>query len=121
MALQPLGQASEEQGENDAGVSPGPPKKGGGGDGHGLIQGGGLGFAELRHGGADGHGHIGARVAVGDRENVQVVDGLLLGRDGGGSMENHPFEKTAGDLFIHSISSSLTGSWSPRTRPRPGP
>ena len=121
IALQALGEPPEEQGENDAGISPGAPEKGRGCDGYSLVQGGGLGLAELRHGGADGHGHIGARVPVGDGEDVQVVDGLFLGCDGGGAVENHPLEQPAGNLFIHSLSSSLTGSWSPRTRPRPEP
>ena len=118
-ALQGLGQASEQQGENDAGIAAGPPQQGGGRDGGRLLHSGGLALAQLRHGGADGHGHIGARVAVGHGKDVQVVDGLLLGRDDGCAVEHHPLEQCAGDLFVHLSRSSLTGSWNPRTRPRP--
>ena len=118
-ALQGLGQASEQQGENDAGIAAGPPQQGGGSDGGRLLHSGGLALAQLRHGGADGHGHIGARVAVGHGKDVQVVDGLLLGRDDGCAVEHHPLEQCAGDLFVHLSRSSLTGSWNPRTRPRP--
>ena len=118
-ALQALGDAAEQQGQNDAGVAPGAPQQGGGGGVGGLGQRGGLDLAQLRHGGADGHGHIGARVAVGDGEHVKVVVGLLLGGDGSGAVEHHLLEQRAGDLIVHVVTSSLTGSWNPRTRQRP--
>ena len=69
--------------------------------------------------GADGQTHVGAGVAVGHGEDVQVIDGLLLGCDGGRAVEHHPLEQCAGDLFVHLSRSSLTGSWNPRTRPQP--
>ena len=116
LALEALGEAPEQQGEDDAGVAPGPPEEGGGGEIRRLGQRSGLGFPQFRHGGADGHGHVGPGVSVRHGEDVQVVDGLLLSGDGGGPMQDHLLEKGAGDLFIHLSRSSLIRSWSPRTR-----
>lgn len=53
---------------------------------------------------ADGHGHVGSGVAVGYRKHVEVVDGLLLGSDGSGTVQNHLLEHQAGNLFIHLFS-----------------
>ena len=78
LVLQGLAKAPEEQGEDDAGVAPGPPQQGGGVDGGGLPHRLGLLFAQLGGGGADGKAHIGARIPVGDREDVELVDLLLL-------------------------------------------
>ncbi len=99
--LQPLGHAPEQQGQDHAGVPPGPPQQGGGVGGGGLPDGlGGL-LPGLGGGGADGEGHIGARVPVGDGEHVQLVDGLLLGVDGGGGVHNHALEQRAVNDIYH--------------------
>ena len=89
VALEGLGEAPEEEGEDDAGVAPGPPQQGSGGDGGGLAHGGGAALAQLGGGGADGEAHVGARVAVGNGEDVEIVDLLLLQRNGGGAVEHH--------------------------------
>ena len=78
LVLQGLAKAPEEQGEDDAGVAPSPPQQGGGvGVGGGPHRGPGF-FPQLGGGGADGKAHIGARIPVGDREDVELVDLLLL-------------------------------------------
>ena len=46
----------------------------------------------LGAGGADGQGHVGAGVAVGDGKHVQIIDFLLLQGNGGGAVENHFLE-----------------------------
>ena len=92
MALKDFGHPAEEEGEDDAGVAPGAPEEGAGGDGSGLADVPGLAFFQLGGGGADGQAHVGAGVAVGDGENVQIIDFLLLQGDGGGAVENHFLE-----------------------------
>ena len=83
-----LGKAAEQQGQDDAGIAPGSPQqRGGGGVGrlaHPII----LLFLHVLCGGPDGQGHVGARVSVRDGEHIQVVDGLLLGIDGGVSVDD---------------------------------
>ena len=64
LALPGLGEAAEQQREDDAGVAPGTLKQSGGGDGGCLPHGGGSGLAQRLGSGGDGHGHIGARVTV---------------------------------------------------------
>ena len=51
---------------------------------------------------ADGEGHIGAGVAVGDGEHVEFVDALLLGVDGSGGMDDHALEQRPVDTVDHS-------------------
>ena len=119
--LEPLGKAAKEQREDDAGVAPGTLKQSGGGDGGCLPHGGGSGLAQCLGSGGDGHGHIGARVTVRHGEYIKIVDGLLLGRDSGGPVQDHLLEKRAGDFFTHSSAVLLTGSWNLRTHPQRGP
>ena len=47
-----------------------------------FSHGGGLLLPQLGGGGADGQAHVGARVPVGDREDVELIDLLLLRVDG---------------------------------------
>ena len=74
LALQGLGEATEQQAGNNAGVAAGAAQHGGSsglaGFGHGAGVGQSLQFAA---GGADGHAHVCAGVAIGHRENVQLV------------------------------------------------
>ena len=120
-ALQSFGKAPEQQGEDDAGVAPGTLKQSGGGDGGRLSHRGGSGLAQRLGSGGDGHGHIGARVTVRHGEYIKIVDGLLLGRDSGGPVQDHLLEKRTGDFFTHSSAVLLTGSWNLRTHPQRGP
>ena len=99
-ALQGLGKAPEQQGEDDAGVAPGTPKQGGGGDG---------GWPAPRRRERSCAAPSAAVSMVmdilvpvspsGHGEYVQIVDGLLLGRDSGGAVQDHLLEKRAGDLL----------------------
>ena len=119
MALQRLAQPPEEEGEDHAGVAPGPPEEGAGGGGSGLAQIMGIAFAQLGGGGADGQAHVGARVAVGDGEHIQVVDLLLLQGDSGGAVEHHVFELNS----VNGLDHGIIPPWnctpqSLRTRPR---
>ena len=120
-ALQSLGKAPEQQGEDDAGVASGTLKQSGGGDGGCLPHRGGSGLAQRLGSGGDGHGHIGARVTVRHGEYIKIVDCLLLGRDSGGPVQDHLLEKRTGDFFTHSSAVLLTGSWNLRTHPQRGP
>ena len=69
--------------------APGAPQHSGGGDVGGLGQGHIPGLAQILGGGVESHGHIGARVSVGDGEHVQLVDFLLVDFNGCGSGEQH--------------------------------
>ena len=89
-ALQGLGNSPEQQGKNHAGVASCPPQHGGGGNLGGGVQLRVLGLAQVGGGGVDGHGHIGAGVAVGNREHIQLVQRLLVNLNGCGSADNHP-------------------------------
>ena len=100
-ALQGLGHAPEQQGQDDAGVAPGAPQQTPGGDLGGVVDGGGLGLVQLGAGGLDGQVHIGAGVAVRHGENVQVVDGLLLSGNAGRAEQHHILEGGAVDFFYH--------------------
>ena len=104
--LEHLAHAPEQQGQDNAGVAAGAPQQSGGRDLGGLLQCGRLHPPQLGHGGLDGQGHIGAGVAVGHRENVQVVDALLLGGDAGGAEGDHLLEGTAADPICHVFSPS---------------
>ena len=93
---QALGHAPEQQGEDDPGVAPGPPQHGGGGlFGH-LSGGDGLGQGLQGVGrGPDGHGHVGAGVAIRDGENIQVVNLLAVFGDVVGSGNDRVFQLRA--------------------------
>ena len=71
-AFKAFGHAGEDPGKDDAGIAPGPekhaPRDGTGHLGQLVSCGMGAGF--------HGHEHIVARIAVGDGEDVQVIDGL---------------------------------------------
>ena len=79
LALQALGDAPEQQGQNDAGVAPGAPQHGGSrlfrclGSVGRVVQ-----LLHFLRRGANGHGHVGAGVAVGHGENVQLVHLLFI-------------------------------------------
>ena len=120
VALEDLGHTPEEEGEDDAGVAPGSPEEGSGGSGGGLSQVFGVALFQLGGGGADGEAHVGAGVAVGDGEYVEVVDLLLLQRDSGGAVEDHPLELDTIDRLYH-LSVKPPWHWTQQslhTRPR---
>ena len=74
LALQGLGEATEQQAGNDAGVAAGAAQHGGSSGLAGFGHGAGVGQSlQLAAGGADGHAHVCAGVAIGHRENVQLV------------------------------------------------
>ena len=58
-------------------------------------------FAHLCGGGPDGESHVGAGVPVGDGEDVQVVNGLLLGIDGGVGVNHHPLKDRRVNILYH--------------------
>ncbi len=78
LTLESLGKAAEQQGENHPGIAPGAPEKGRGGGIGGFADGGILQAGQFPGGGGQGHRHIGTRVPIGDRENIQLVDRLLF-------------------------------------------
>lgn len=86
--FQSLGNAAEQQAQDDAGVAPRSPQHGGGGNGSRLFQGGVFGLLQVCHSGVDGHGHVGTGVAVRHREHVQLVDRLLVDFNRGGRADD---------------------------------
>ena len=89
LALQGVGDAPHQQGQDDAGVASCAPQHGGGSGLGGLLQGGVLHLAQVCGGGVDGHGHVGAGVAIGHGEHVQVVELLLVDFNGCGGADDH--------------------------------
>ena len=74
LALQSFGEAAEQQAGDDAGVAAGAAQHGGGGGLCGLAHGAAVVHGlQLTDGCTDGHAHVGAGVAVGDGEHVQLV------------------------------------------------
>ena len=106
-ALEPAGDAPEQQGQNHAGVAAGAPQQGGG---H-AVSGGGHRFklllAQLHSGFVHGQAHVGAGVAVGHGEDVQVVDHLGIGGKGCISAKDHLLER--GSIYIISQVKSTSG------------
>jgi len=100
-----LRKAAEEEGGDHAGVAPGAPQQGGG-DAVGHVGGGAGGVpAQLGGRGAHGQAHVGAGVAVGDGEHVQLIDGLLVGYQGVISAQDHVLKRDA--VYILSQNSYL--------------
>ena len=89
-ALQSFGEAAEQQAGDDAGVAAGAAQHGGGSGLCGLAHGAAVVHGlQLTDGCADGHAHVGAGVAIGDREDIQlvhagplIVDVVCAGNDG---------------------------------------
>ena len=74
LALQSLGEAAEQQAGDDAGVAARTAQHGGGSGLGGLADGAAVVQSfQLTDGGTDGHAHVGAGVAIGDGEDVQLV------------------------------------------------
>ena len=96
-----LGDAAEEEGQDHAGVAACAAQQGAGGDLGGFGHGGRLALAQLGGGGLDGEAHVGAGVAVGHREYIQVIDRLFLRLDAGGAKEHHLLKRAAVDSICH--------------------
>ena len=110
-ALEVLGDAAEQQGEDDAGVAPSAPQQGGGGDGGGVGHGHRLIFLQLRGGGLDSQAHVGAGVSVRHGENIQIVDGFSFYGDTGSAEKNHLLKCAAADSVSHVASPSGGITW----------
>ena len=89
LALQGVGDAAHQQGQDDAGVAAGAAEHGGSSGLGGLLQGGILDLAQVGGGGIDGHGHVGAGVAIGHGEHVQIIQCLLVDLNGSSSADDH--------------------------------
>ena len=74
--LQPLGDAAEQQAEDDAGVAARAAQQRGGHAGGGLGDGVEISLFQLLGGAAEGQAHVGAGIAVRHGKDVQLVDGL---------------------------------------------
>ena len=101
LALERLGKAAEQQGQDDARVASGPAQKRGSGHIGGLGKRHVLCAAQLGAGGVQRHAHVRAGVAVGDGEDVQLVDLLLIQVDLGSGGEHHPGKYRAVNGFDH--------------------
>ena len=121
VVLDGLGQTTEQQGQDNAGVTARAAQQCGGGHLSDLTHRGAGLF--LQFGGGSGHGqtHIGTGVAVRDGEHVQVVDGLLLRVQSGGGVDHHSLKGSSINNVHHVKSSFLNGvrsAWSPHRHPR---
>ena len=106
--LEGLGDAAEQQAQDDAGVAARAAQQGRRRRLGRLGDALGLGAAELGDGRLDRQAHVRAGVAVRDGEYVQVVDGLLLLGDTSGAEDNHLLEDAAADSLCHgSVSPSV--------------
>ena len=77
-----VGEAAEELGEDGAGVAPGAEHRAAGEDRPGRLGGARALAVELGDGGLGGEEEVGARVAVGNREDVEIVEPAAeLGQD----------------------------------------
>ena len=110
-ALEMLGHPPKEQREDNAGVAPGAPQQGGGGDGGGVRHGHRLVFLQLRGGGLDSQAHVGAGVSVRHGENIQIVDGFSFYGDTGSAEKNHLLKCAAADSVSHVASPSGGVTW----------
>ena len=106
--LHALCDATEQQGGDDAGIAPGAPQQGAGGDLQGAAQGGVFQLVQRVGRVVQGHGHIGAGVAVGHREHIEGVDFLHPLGHGFRGLQDHFFIGFAIDHFRHIASCLLT-------------
>ena len=122
LVLQGFGEAAEQQAGDNAGVAACAAQHSGGSGLTGFRHGAGVGQVfQLGTGGADGHAHIGAGVAVGNREYVQFIHaGALVGnivgagKDGvtQGLTSNHSLF-TPHKSMISSTYTSMRATFSP--------
>ena len=103
-ALQALGNAPEQQRQNDAGIAPCAPQHGGSRHLGRFFQIGVLGLAQVGGRGVDGHGHIGAGISIRHGEHVQLVESLLVDLDGGSRADDHSAKIGSVDGFSQFIS-----------------
>ena len=100
LSLEFFGHAAEEERQDHPGVAPRAAQERGGDQGRNVRK----AFADRTGGqligrGADGHGHIGTGIPVGDRENVQLVEGRFVVFDHGGGRRQHAGKLHAADGF----------------------
>ena len=77
-ALKLLGDATHQQGQNNTGVATSTTEHGGCCCAGSLLQGRIFQLAQIGCCGVDGHGHVGASVAIGNGEHVQLVQSLFV-------------------------------------------
>ena len=99
-ALQALGDAAEQQGQNYAGIAPRTAQHGRCGGVGDFCQGQSVQLLQLDGCIEQGHAHICARIAIGYGENIQFVDRLLVVFHNGSRADQHFLQK----LSINSIS-----------------
>ena len=114
LALEAFGDAPEDEGQDDAGVSAGTPQHGGGGGLRDLVHGDIVRETlQLLAGRSDRHRHIGSRIAVRHREHVERVDRISLVRDIIGRRDHGVPKYCSVDQNFRTL---LTKSWNRRTR-----
>ena len=97
-ALQPLGDAPEQQRQDHAGIPARAAQHGAGGLVRHLAHTAVAHLAQLRRRGGDGQGHVGAGIAVRNRKHVQLVDGLFIRLQRLVSAQQHLAEHFAVDI-----------------------
>ena len=102
-ALPGRGEAAEQERENDAGVAARAAQHGGRRHIGGLCERGLRVFLKISRGRAERHAHVRAGVAVGDGENVQLVDLLFVEVDRRGRADDHTAEQCAVNFLYQGI------------------
>ena len=103
LALERLGKAAEQQGQDHARVASCAAQERRGRLVSGLGECNAVRLAQLCAGGRERHAHIRAGVSVRDGEDVQLVDLLLVQVDLGSGGEHHPAERRAVNGFDHGL------------------
>ena len=99
--LHALGNAAEQQRGDNTGVAAGTAEQSAGSDLQGAAQSGVFQLVQLLGSVVQGHGHIGAGVAIGHREDVEGVDFLNTVCNGSSCRQDHFFIGFAIDHFRH--------------------
>ena len=111
LPLHILGEAAEQQRSNDAGIAPSPPQQRSSGNLRDLAGGDVIpSLGKLLGRIAQGQRHVGAGVAVGHGEHVEIVDCLLMLVNIGGGADKHGLQLCTADKFFQVCCTSGMGT-----------
>ena len=99
--LQLLADALKQQGQDNAGIATSATQSGRSGSLSGLLQGGIFQLPQVIGCGVDGHGHIGASIAIGNGEHIQLIQSLLVDLNAGGRTDDQAAKVGSVDSLSH--------------------